>query len=339
MNHADISSKETAILGASLLRRTALIIPTYNAGRYWPAMQDALQQQGIIPDQVFIVDSSSTDDTRRLVERAGYQLKVIAKESFRHGATRQFAVESLPSAEILLFLTQDAVPYGQDSFRNLLAAFADPNVAACYGRQLSRPEADPIERHARLFSYPDSSAVRTFESRKDLGIKAAFCSNSFAAYRRSALIEVGGFPRDTIVSEEVTVAARMLIAGWKVSYQAEATAIHSHPLTIRQEFSRYFDIGVHHGRENWILEKFGGAGGEGWKFVSSQARYLLQHQWTLLPLATLRNASKWISYQLGRHENRLSQQMKRKLSAQTQFWADEQASGAKTQSQLVAPFW
>ena len=339
MKDADISSGENAISKASLLRSTAVVIPTYNASRYWECMQHALQQQGILPDQVLIIDSSSTDNTRRLVERAGYQLKIIPQESFRHGATRQLAAESLPAAEILLYLTQDAVPHGESSFKNLLEAFAQADIGACYGRQLSRAGADPIERHARLFNYPDRSAVRTFESRRELGIKAAFFSNSFAAYRRSALLDVGGFPRDTIVSEEVTVAARMLMAGWKVSYQAEATAIHSHPFTIAQEFSRYFDIGVHHGREGWLLKEFGGAGGEGRTFVLSEARYLLQCQWTLLPLAVLRNASKWISYQLGRHEHLLSQRIKERLSAQTHFWADEQAAEAEAQSHLVAPFW
>ena len=154
MKDADISPGENAISKASFLRRTGVVIPTYNASRYWESMQSALQQQGIVADQVLIIDSSSTDDTRRLVERAGYQLKIIAKESFRHGATRQLAAESFPSAEILLYLTQDALPYGESSFTNLLKAFAQADVGACYGRQLSRAGADPIERHARLFNYP-----------------------------------------------------------------------------------------------------------------------------------------------------------------------------------------
>ena len=339
MKHDDGVTKEVATSRTqqTLFSRAAVIIPTYNASRHWDAMQTALQQQGITSDQVLIVDSSSTDSTRRLVERAGYQLKTIPHESFRHGATRQFAAECLPRAEILVYLTQDAVPSGTAAFRDLLAPFAQPEVGACYGRQLPRPGADPIERHARLFNYPAASEVRSFESRKQLGFRAAFFSNSFAAYRRSALTEVGGFPRNTIVSEEVTVAARMLMTGWKVAYQAEATAIHSHPLTIPQEFSRYFDIGVHHRREHWLLMAFGEAGGEGRKFVMSEARYLMEHQWTLLPKAALRNVSKWISYQLGRHEHLLSQGMKERLSAQAHYWVDEREANLTAQSHLSAP--
>ena len=306
-----------------LLRRTGVVIPTYNAGSYWNRLQQALHDQGVAPDQVLIVDSSSTDDTCKLVRQAGYQLTVISKESFRHGATRQQAADLLPWAEVLVYLTQDALPWGDSSFERLLEVFEDPAVGASYGRQLPRPEADPIERHARLFNYPAASSVRTFKSRSELGIRAAFFSNSFAAYRRTAFDEVGGFPQETIVSEEVTVAARMLMAGWKVAYQADATVIHSHPLTLGREFSRYFDIGVHHGRERWLLDTFGHAGGEGRLFILSEAKFLLKRKPSLLVWAFLRNASKLFSYQLGRHERLLPLFLKKAISAQPDFWMDE----------------
>ncbi len=308
---------------ASLLRKTAIVIPTYNASRHWSQLQAALGRQGLRDEQVLIVDSSSSDDTRKLARRAGYRLKQIPKESFRHGATRQMAAESLSWAEVLVYLTQDAIPSDIDSVKNLIRSFDDAEVGAAYGRQLPRPQASPIECHARLFNYPDVSDLRTFSSRNRLGIKAAFMSNSFAAFRRTALLEVGGFPRNTIVSEEVTVAARMLIANWKVAYQADATVIHSHPLSVRQEFSRYFDIGVHHGRAQWLLRAFGGAGGEGRSFVISQMRYLRKNKPSDIPVAAFRNLSKWCSYQLGLHERYLPIGVKEALSGYPHFWEEE----------------
>ncbi len=307
----------------SLLRKTAVVIPTYNAGRHWNQLHSALQQQGLSEEQILIVDSSSSDNTRKLARRAGYRLKQIPKESFRHGATRQMAAESLGWAEVLIYMTQDAAPSGENSIKKLVSSFDDPEVGAAYGRQLPRLEASPIERHARLFNYPDASDLRTFSSRNKLGIKAAFISNSFAAYRRSALLEVGGFPRNTIVSEEVTVAARMLIANWKVAYQADAAVIHSHPLTVKQEFSRYFDIGVHHGRAKWLLHAFGGAGEEGRTFVMSQMRYLAKTKPSDMPVAAFRNLSKWCSYQLGLHERFLPIAVKEALSGYPHFWEEE----------------
>lgn len=306
-----------------LRKDAAIVIPTYNGGRYWRDLHAALEREGVPRDRVLVIDSSSTDDTCARVRRAGYQLKKIPKEQFRHGATRQMAAESLPWAEVLVFLTQDALPCGENPIQTLLQSFDDPQIGAVYGRQLARELAGPIERHARLFNYPAASDVRDLESRRRLGIKAAFFSNSFAAYRRCAFDEVGGFPKDTIVSEEVTVAARMLMAGWKLGYQAEATVIHSHAFSVRQEFSRYFDIGVHHGREKWLMATFGHAGSEGRAFVQSELRYLLRTNPALIPLAVLRTGTKWMGYQLGRQEERLPHAIKGALSGQPGFWQED----------------
>ncbi len=266
-----------------------------------------------------MVDSSSTDGTDRLAEEAGYRVVRIKKSSFRHGATRQMASNRLRWAETLVFLTQDALPCGADAMLNLVAAFADPKIGAAYGRQLPRPGASAIEAHARLFNYPAVSHERSFASREALGFRATYFSNSFAAYRRSALEQVGGFP-NVIVSEEVSVVARMLMAGWNLAYRADAEVIHSHPMGLRTEFSRYFDIAVHHSREKWILNEFGHVGGEGALFILSELRYLMNHSPQLLPLATLKNATKWLGYRVGMRERLLPLWSKRMLSAQESFW-------------------
>ena len=304
----------------SWLTTCAFIIPTYNAAKYWPGLQRALEAEGVEGRQVLVVDSMSTDNTRELVNRAGYQLITIPSAEFRHGATRQMAAEHMDWAETLIFLTQDAVPAGDRPLSTLLSAFDDPSVGAAYGRQLPRADAGGIERHARMFNYPCCSALRTFESRKDLGFRAAFFSNSFAAYRSEAFHEVGGFPKDVIVSEEVTLIARMLLAGWSVSYRADATVVHSHPMTICGEFSRYFDIAVHHSRERWLIGHFGSTGGEGLRYVVSEFRYLARTAPQLIPLATIRNVSKWLAYQIGMKERHLPLWSKRVLTGQPQYW-------------------
>jgi rhamnosyltransferase len=317
------------------LQHTGVVVPTYNASAHWSQLQTSLERQGIAPEQVLIIDSSSSDHTRALAKRAGYLLRTIPQAQFRHGATRQMAFQQLPWAETLLYLTQDAIPSGKNSINHLLRAFDDSSVGAAYGRQLPRPQADAIEEHARLFNYPAESDVRDFSSRERLGFKAAFFSNSFAAYRCVALDDVGGFP-DTIVSEEVTVAARMLMSGWKIAYQADATAVHSHPFTISQEFSRYFDIGVHHGRERWLLEAFGGAGGEGLKFIASEFRFLRKKKISAVPLAIFRNGSKWCAYKLGMRESHLPYWLKRALSAQPNFWQTEEDEQALPQDAQIS---
>jgi rhamnosyltransferase len=315
-----------------LIDRTGLVIPTWNAASNWPNIANAIRKQGITSAQVLVVDSSSSDETSALALGAGFQLKIIPHESFRHGATRQLAAELLPWADVLVYLTQDALLCGEGSLEHLLEPFQNPEVGACYGRQLPRTEAGPIERHARLFNYPDKSDLRTFEDRKNLGIRAAFFSDSFAAYRRTAFEQVGGFRKNSIVSEEVSVAAHLLMAGWTIAYQAEATVTHSHNFTLREEFSRYFDIGVHHAREHWILDEFGRAGDEGKAFVLSQARFLLKSKPSLLPWAAVHNANKWCAYHLGLHERHVPQGVKEALSSQKGFWRDDRKRPSDSQN-------
>jgi len=302
------------------LADVGVIIPTCNAARHWSALQEGLDHQGLAPSQILIIDSSSSDGTRTLARQAGYRVVCIRKEEFSHGATRQLACSYLADKLYLLFMTQDAVLASADSIEKLFSALDDEDVGAAYGRQIARHEADPIERHGRMFNYPAVSQVRTLKSRQYLGFKTVFFSNSFAIYRRAALEAVGGFPLDAIVSEEVTVVGKMLLAGWKIAYEADAVAVHSHSFTLTQEFARYFDIGVHHGREKWLLAEFGGTGNEGMEYLRSEFRYLLTERPLWIPYAALRLLSKYVAYRLGTHERHLPAVIKQLLSAQQMYW-------------------
>lgn len=89
-----------------------------------------------------------------------------------------------------------------------------------------------------------------------------------------------------IGSEDAYVAARMLLAGYQVRYAASAQVYHSHDYRLLEEFRRYFDIGVFYGREPWIRQAFGDAGGEG-------KRYVLAELHALREANALYRAPKW----------------------------------------------
>ncbi|HEY9127554.1 MAG TPA: glycosyltransferase [Acidobacteriaceae bacterium] len=296
-----------------------VVIPTLNAAGNWQLFHKALLES-VPADHVLLIDSASSDGTPALAEAAGMEVHSIARSEFDHGGTRQSAIDLAPDAEVLIYLTQDAVLASPDSIRNLIRVFDDPTVGAAYGRQLPHHGAQPLEAHARLFNYPPRDAVRTLEDRKAIGFKAIFISNSFSAYRVAALQAVGGFPRDTIFGEDTITAARLLKAGWKIAYVAEAQVHHSHSYTWRQEFRRYFDIGVLHSREHWLIEEFGGASGEGARFVRSELRYLWPRHWWLIPSALIRTALKLVGYRLGKIESHLPIGLKRRISMNRGYW-------------------
>lgn len=300
--------------------QVAVVIPTCNARKYWRELSAGIRLQQLSAGQVLILDSSSDDGTRELAEEEGYRVTRIERCDFNHGGTRSFALELVPWAQIVVYLTQDAVLATPDALDILLSAFEDRRVAAAYGRQLPRLTAEPIEAHARLFNYPPRSEIRDYESRHTLGIRAAFLSNSFSAYRVSELLKIGGFQSDVIMAEDTIAAAKLLLAGWKTAYVAEAQVYHSHSFTIAEEFRRYFDTGVYHRQQGWLREKFGDPRGEGKRFVISELTYLTQQSVHLVPYALLRTAFKAIGYHLGLRKSLLSSRWARKLSYHKGYW-------------------
>jgi len=300
--------------------RIAVIIPTYNAAQYWAGLSAGIRAQSLTPDRVMVIDSSSKDGTGELARRDGFEVLEISPREFNHGGTRQMGADYAADANILIYLTQDAVPFETDAFANLVRAFDDAEIGAAYGRQLPREKASPIEAHGRHFSYGGMPVVRSWESRRTMGFKSIFFSNAFGAYRREALMSVGGFSSDVIFGEDTLVVARMHRAGWKTAYVADALVLHSHDYSIGEEFRRYFDIGVLHSRESWLNEHFGSASGEGRRFVLSELKYLLKHGPHHAPSAMARTFAKYFGYKIGRRESRIGPKLKYRLGMNRQYW-------------------
>ncbi|BAV33903.1 rhamnosyltransferase [Sulfuricaulis limicola] len=301
-------------------QRVAIIVPTLNASSMWDDWVRGMRMQSFKPDVVLVVDSSSTDGTTEKAATEGYRVHKIDRKDFNHGGTRQLAIDLLDGIDIAVFLTQDAVLAHKDSITSIVSSFAVDDVGVAYGRQLARKIAGPFEAHARLFNYPGESRYQTAADIKRLGLKAAFISNSFAAYRVAAMKAVGGFPANVIVSEDMHVAARMIMAGWKVHYNADAVVIHSHGYSPFQEFRRYFDVGAFHARERWVLGKFGAPHGEGLRFVLSEWRYLGARRLYLFPSSIARSAMKLLGYRMGLLESKLPLSFKRAVSMQKAYW-------------------
>ncbi|SDZ57948.1 glycosyltransferase family 2 protein [Pseudomonas sp. NFIX28] len=301
--------------------KTALIIPARNAGPHLDRLLPALAAQTLQPDSVLVVDSSSTDNTVSRFRQSGARVEVIPAQQFNHGGTRRWASEQV-DADALILLTQDAIPATPQTFANLIQELQeDPRIGLAYGRQVPHPGAGILEAQSRHFNYSAQSRSKSLADAEELGIKTCFSSDSFSVYRRSALQAVGGFPEDVIGSEDAHVAARMLLNGFLVRYAASACVQHSHSYSLAQEFRRYFDIGVFYGREPWIRDAFGSAGGEGKRYVLAELRALRDAgQLQRVPEVLLRSALKLLGYRLGHAEQHLPTPLKRRLSMFSNYW-------------------
>jgi rhamnosyltransferase len=302
--------------------KTSVIIPTYNAEQYLPKLLEKLKAQ-TAAFELIIIDSSSSDKTLEIAQRYTDHIITIPQSEFDHGGTRTKAAKSA-SGEVIVFLTQDALPIDNNTIEKIVALFSTPEIGAAYGRQVPYPDTSIFGKHLRSFNYPETSHIRRYQDREKYGIKTIFLSDSFAAYRRKALEKIGWIKDGLISSEDSYAGAKMLLAGYTLAYAADAQVFHSHSYTLLQEFKRYFDIGVFYNTQSWILETFGTAEGEGGKYIKSELRFLFRHRAHLrLPEFFARNAMKYLGYKLGQNYHRLPENLITKLSMHPSWWAKQ----------------
>lgn len=303
--------------------KISIVIPLYNAEKHLEKLLPQLRSLVVsgVCDVIFI-DSSSIDGTHKIIVENGFDnIHVIKSSDFDHGGTRAKA-KKYTDADIIVFLTQDALLMNGYSIESLIKVFENDKIGAAYGRQLPHKNANFFSTFLRQFNYPNKSYVRKYEERSKFGIKTAFLSNSFSAYRRSAMDDIGWFKDGLILGEDTYAGAKLLKSGYELAYVAEACVYHSHNYSIWEEFSRYFDIGVFHQMETWILDDFGKPEGEGFKYIKKEFKYIVNNKAFLrIPEFVIRNGVKYLGYKLGLNYKKLPAKVILRLSMHKRWWA------------------
>ncbi len=220
----------------------SVLLLTRNGSRDLERLLPALYAQESVPAfEVIAVDSGSTDGTLNLLKTFPLQLERIPSEAFHHACTRNSAA-TLARGEILVFLSQDAIPTSKDWLRKLISNFDDPNVGAVYGRQIAKP-GSAAERQDTLDTvYGTRRLVKDPAHHNGLGYRFYHFSDANSAIRRSVWQQTR-FPENLKVFEDLGIAKRILDSGWKIVYDPEASVYHSHNYSSFGLFKRYFDIG------------------------------------------------------------------------------------------------
>lgn len=305
----------------------SVIIPTRNGAATLPEVLAMLSRQTVSFLEILVVDSSSEDDSVAIAKRSGADITVIDQLEFDHGGTRSMMAQKA-RGDILVFLTQDAIPAETEAVEKLIAPLlSDEDIVVSYGRQLPSKGASPFATHLRLFNYPEKSEVRTLADRERIGLKAAFVSNSFAAYQKHTLAEVGLFRNGLIFGEDTCSVGSLLLKGGQIAYVADAAVYHSHNYTWLEEFRRSFDIGVLHSSEKWLIDTYGRAEGHGLQYLRSELSFIKRlGKLHLLPAYVIRNGLKFLGYQLGRYFTILPISIVPYLSMHKKWWSRKRVS-------------
>jgi rhamnosyltransferase len=223
---------------------------TYNGDDHLEHVLSQLELQQFEPGfEVLVLDSGSTDRTLEIVaSHPSVRLHEIPNSEFGHGRTRNLAA-SLSSAEIIAYLTQDAIPASERWLAELVDPLLRyPDVVGVTGRQEPRTYCFPLlkyEINAVFDGLGPSFGTALFrwdEARGPiaLGDAQAFYSDVNSAARRSVLI--GEIPyRDVPYAEDQLFGFDALSAGYAKAYSGRGVVVHSNDLTLAQYSKRMFD--------------------------------------------------------------------------------------------------
>lgn len=298
-----------------------VIIPAYRPGKEFEKLLDSLSTQNY-PVEKILVMNTEEKFWNTAWEKKFPKVNVVhlKKADFDHGGTRCRGAR-LSDSDIMVFMTQDAVPADRNLIGNLIRPLQENSkVGAAYARQLAREDCAYLEKYTRRFNYPETSSIKWEKDTGIYGIKTYFCSNVCAAYRRGVYLELGGFPHPVIFNEDLIFAAGAIQNGWKIIYKADARVIHSHEYTYRELIRRNFDQGVSQACHPEIFEKVKSEK-EGIHLICTLVKKLLKERKYLQIIQLfVESGCKYLGYQMGKHYRQLPESFIMKLTMNHNYW-------------------
>lgn len=225
--------------------RVAVVIPTKNGSQFIEETVRGVVQQTRPPDEVVIVDDSSTDDTVARIAGVDPSLVVIPNGGVGANRARATAVAATRS-ELLAFLDHDDVWYPDhlEIMVRLLERF--PHAAMAYSR-------------LQQFSAQVPIPVLTDEIPQVIDLWKTFPHNrvggpSSVVVRRSALEQIGGWPTWNRIPTDVYLWFRLADAGPFVWWPAPTAAQRVHPASMSHTAMRADVVGYARGRLDLLGE-------------------------------------------------------------------------------------
>jgi rhamnosyltransferase len=298
--------------------KVSVVIPVLNAAAFLPRLLGAIAgQKPSAPAEVILVDSSSTDNTAG-VGHSFPGVKVIPIENFSHGRARNLGA-CAAAGDIIVLLTQDALPRDDNWLAGLLAPFDDERVGAVYSRQVPKEDAPPTEKYFLNYHFPPGNQVRREKKgAAPLSFKDVFFSNVSAAIRKDLLLKYP-FDEKLIMSEDQQFARDILDAGFAIVYQPSSEVIHSHAYSLKTAFRRYFDS-VYSLTVIFAGHDMGTSASIGLSYLRGEFAYIAGNYPLYLPYYLLYTIAKTGGTICGHFAERLPESVLKKISLHSYHW-------------------
>ncbi len=216
--------------------RAVVVIPTLDARDLLLDALDSLADQSTPATGIVVVDNASTDDTAEAVARRHPEVEVVRLSSnvgFGNAVNRGFAAAG--ECEALVLVNNDCV-CEPGFLEALLQPFDDAATGMVAGVLLRGDERSLVDSAGiELDSTLGSWDLGWNRPLAELGAGRAPvgpCGGA-AAYRASAFREVDGFdPSFFAYWEDVDLALRLRLGGWRCAFAPGARAVHRHGATL-----------------------------------------------------------------------------------------------------------
>lgn len=291
-----------------------IFIPTKNAGSEFRITLNKVFDQTVKNIELIIIDSGSRDKTLDIAECYPAKIIEIEPETFGHGKTRNLALE-YASADFIVFLSQDAIPYDEYWLSNLLKNFDEDNIAAVFSRQLPRKEAKQLQRFFYQYYFPDSKISRP--QRDFNSSQNRFFSNVSSCVKRGVL-EKYPFDETILTTEDQEWAHRIIKKGFKTIYEPESIVIHSHNHGLAKTFKGYFDSAF--ALSGITQTEYDDFKKSSQQYLRKEFHHVLKNKPTELPYWLARNIVKVLGIFLGLRGNKLTLNWKKRLSLNKNYW-------------------
>lgn len=246
-----------------------IVCPLYNASSYIEKLHNSLLKQEKVKINEFrYVLTESKDNTEEFLINNKINYRKIKKEEFSHSLVREKeALES--NSDIIVFITQDVVIEDKLWLYNLIRDIDDENIVAAYSRQLTK--YNNLEKYTRECNYPDKDIVKSKDDIDKYGLKTFFFSDAASAISTKIFKQLNGYDnRNLPISEDMYIAYKIIMNGYKIKYCSNSIVYHSHNFTLREIYNRYKLTGKFF-KENSYLDQYGTTGSG-----ATLAKYILK---------------------------------------------------------------
>lgn len=296
----------------------SVVLPVLNAEPWLNELLNAItSQRDLLPAEIILIDSGSTDNTLAIASRHK-SVRVLSINNFSHGRVRNMGAREA-KGNIIVFISQDALPADKTWLRNLVEPFSDGKVAAVYSRQQARTNASPMEKFFLNHHFPPGThEVRMSTDNRELRFQDVFFSNVSGAVRRDLMLK-HPFDESLIMSEDQQLSRDLLKAGYAVVYQPTSLVIHSHDYSLATVFQRFFDS-VYSLQIIFPSQSFGTT-------LSLAVPYLVRESWFMLtrypawlPYYVLYVGARGLAVICSHFAENMPRKLARKLSFHKYYW-------------------